>query len=88
MEGEVFVDTAEACNEVIFECADGTLSCILVVHAGRDELEVYICIGHKIFQHFRKFIVKALQFWVKSSVAQFGVQDFVGCEDCLLCLCL
>jgi hypothetical protein len=61
VEREVFVNVAEASDEMIFECADGAFGCVAAVYAGRSELEVDVFITEELLQWFRAFVVETLE---------------------------
>jgi hypothetical protein len=50
VEQEVLVCAAEANNEGVLECADGTFGGIVAMDVGQDELEVYIFGAQKAFK--------------------------------------
>jgi hypothetical protein len=64
MNGEMFVDTAEARNKMILERAYGTLSSIAPMYSWGYDLEVDVIGMHKFFENFGAFIVKSLETWL------------------------
>ena len=81
MEGEVLVHTAESCNEVIFEGADGALCGITAVHARGNQLIIDIFCAEKLLKGFRALIVKTLEFGAQSSSAKAGMDSLVAMEN-------
>jgi hypothetical protein len=71
MQWEIFVDAAEACNKMVFECANSTFSSIATMNSWWNKLEVDSLIMHKILEHGGAFIVKSLELGTNSSCAQF-----------------
>jgi hypothetical protein len=61
MKGEVFVNAAEASNEMIFEGPNGAFRGIATMHARRSKLEVNILIAEELFEGKGAFIVQALE---------------------------
>jgi hypothetical protein len=62
VEREVFVNSAKASDEMIFEGPDGAFGCVAAVDAGRSELEVDVFIAKELLQcWFRAFIVETLE---------------------------
>ena len=59
---EVFVNAAEASDEVVFESADCAFSSIVTMHARWNKLKVHVFFVHECFEHGRAFIVEALEF--------------------------
>ena len=50
MHGKFGVSAAEACNEVVFEGANGTLSSIASVDVWGDQLEVDVVLREQLFE--------------------------------------
>ena len=61
VEGEILVDAAESCDEVVFESANGPFGRVPSVHVGWGQLVVNIFVFHELFQDSGCFIVKALE---------------------------
>jgi hypothetical protein len=78
VEGKVFVNAAEASDEVILESSDGAFSRVAAMSIGRHELVVDVFVFEELFEHRRAFVVEALELWAEASLAEFGVQSFVG----------
>ena len=78
MEWEVGVSAAEACNEVIFEGANGAFSRVAAMDAGRGQLEVDICFVEEVFEGLGAFIVEALEVGFESCFSKAAVHSFIG----------
>jgi hypothetical protein len=61
VEGEVFVDAAQASNEMILEGADGSFGGIATVDSGWGELKINNFFAEELLQSFRAFIIKPLE---------------------------
>ena len=57
VEREVFVDAAEARDEVVFERANGAFGGVASVDAGRDKLVVNVLCDHELFERVGAFVV-------------------------------
>ena len=69
MAGEVARDPCEDCQEVCFECANGSLRYIPSVHVGRDKLEIFSpLILHRLPVFFAALIVQDLEVHEELSV--------------------
>jgi hypothetical protein len=79
--GEVFIDATEACNEVILKGADGTFSIIAVVDSWWDQLGVNVLFVHVCFEGVRAFVVEALELRFQAGFAKACMQDLVGLEE-------
>jgi hypothetical protein len=79
--GEVFIDATEACNEVILKGADGTFGSIAAVDSWWDQLEVDVLVVHVCLEGVRAFIVEALELWFQAGFAKACMQGLVGLEE-------
>ena len=61
MQWKVFVETAEASNEVIFKGSNGSFGGVASMVTRRDKLKIHLLLLHEVFQGSRAFIVKALE---------------------------
>ena len=77
MQGKVFVDAAEAGNEVVLKGANGTFGSIAVMNAGWCKLEVNVLITKVLFEGLGAFVVQALQAWAEASGKQGIVEMLV-----------
>jgi hypothetical protein len=73
MKREVFVDTAEAGDEVVLEGADGTLGGVAAVDARRGKLEVDVLGTEELLEGLGAFVVKALEEGLEAGGTEAGV---------------
>jgi hypothetical protein len=69
VEGKVFVNTAEASDEVVLEGADSAFGGVAAMGAGRYQLVVDLLVDEEGLECGGAFIVKACKFWVQSGAA-------------------
>ena len=81
MEGKVFVDAAEASNEVVFVGTYCAFGGIATVNTGWYQLEVDILLVQEGLEGVRALIVKALEQRAEAGGSELGVQFFVGCKN-------
>jgi hypothetical protein len=70
MYGGVFVNAAEACNEMVLECAYGSLCSIAAMDPWWHKLIGDVLGVHEVFQHGGAFVVKLLKPGLKASFVQ------------------
>ena len=78
MKGEVFVDAAEAGDEMIFEGSDGSFGGVAAMDIGWHKLVGDIFVIEKLLKRRRAFVVEALELWAEAGLAELGVEGFVG----------
>jgi len=81
VERKILVNTAQPCNEVIFERANSTLGGVATMGTWRDELIVDSFSGQEIFEGLRTFIIETLELGTKACPDQAGVYSRVGGEN-------
>ena len=81
MQGEVFVDAAQAGNEVIFERADGTFGSVASMHAGGYQLEVDTFVDEKGFEGSRAFVVQSMKLGAEPRRNEARVQRLESGEN-------
>ena len=67
MHGEVGVCTAEAGNEMVFECSDGPFCCIASVDSRGNQLEFNVFFMEEVLQSCGAFIVQSVQLRLQPS---------------------
>ena len=67
---EVFVDAGYSCNEVIFECLDGTFHQVSSVKVGRDELKAFVLLCHEFLQYLGALVAEIVHFRLKSALRE------------------
>ena len=70
----MFVDAAQAGNEVIFERADGTFGSIAPMDAGRYQLEVYTFLDEESFECSGALVVQSMKLGTESRSNKSHVQ--------------
>jgi hypothetical protein len=85
VEWEVFVDAAQASNEMILEGADGAFGGIAAMDSWWGELEVNFFFAEELFQSCGTFIVETLEERTQSGGAQFGMDDLKSGKDGVAC---
>ena len=60
--GKIGVCGTEACDEVVFEGADGTFGSVATVHARGDQLVVCLFLGHEGLEQGGAFIIEGVEF--------------------------
>jgi hypothetical protein len=81
MEREVFIDAAQSCNEVIFERADSTFSCIAPMHAWGHKLIVNFIVNEELFESNGAFVVESLELGAEPGSDKPCMQYFVPGQD-------
>jgi hypothetical protein len=81
VEWEVFVDAAEAGDEMIFEGTYGAFGGIAAVYAGWGKLEVDVFLTEELFKRFSTFVVEALEAWAEAGGTKGGVEGLVAVKD-------
>jgi hypothetical protein len=69
VEGKVFVNTAQASDEVVFEHPYSAFGGVAAMGAGRDQLEIDLLVDEERLECGGAFVVKAGKFWVQSGLA-------------------
>jgi hypothetical protein len=67
MKREVVVGGAEACNEMVFECANCAFGGIAMVNVWWCYLVIDVLCLQKIFQEIGSLIVQALELWLETT---------------------
>jgi hypothetical protein len=81
MERGVFIDAAQSCNEVIFERADSTFSCIASMHAWGHKLIVNFIFDKELFESSGAFVVELLELGAEPGSNKPCMQYFVPGQD-------
>ena len=76
VQGEGFVDTAEASDEMILEGADGAFSGVATMDARRSKLEVDVFAAEEVLERFRALVVQALELGAVTGSAEAGMENF------------
>ncbi len=66
MEREIFVDAAQAGDEVIFERANCTFSGVAAVETRRHQLIVDVFVDKELFECRGALVVQTLEFWAQA----------------------
>jgi len=66
---KLFVGTAKAGNEMVFESENGTFCSIAMMDMGWDQLEIHMLSNHEILEGTRCFIIQVLKLGAESSSA-------------------
>ena len=62
MEWKTRVGGAKACDEMVFECADGAFGCIASMDAWWGELEFDVFRAEKLFENITSLVVQSVEF--------------------------
>ncbi len=82
------VDAGQDGNEVIFECADGTFSAVLLMHVRRDKLKFcFPSKGDDLLVGCTRLVVKDLKIYQKTSGRQPRHDGVVGSKAMAIALC-
>ena len=81
MEGKGLVSAAEASDEMVLECPDGSFSRVAAMHAGWGQLEVNGLFMEEVFEYLGAFIIKAEQFGTEAMGCEEGMGSLMGCKD-------
>jgi hypothetical protein len=81
VKGKVFVDTAQASDEMILERLNFPFSSVASMHVRRDHLKVHVFVVKELFQEGGAFIVEALELGAKASLTELGMEGLVGSEN-------
>jgi hypothetical protein len=81
VQGKFFVNATEAGNEVVFERSDGAFSGIAMVGSRGYKMGINFFGFHEVLEGVKTFVVKLLELWFQSRLAQFGMGGLVGTKD-------
>ena len=74
---------AESCNEVIFECADCSFSCIATMDAWGHNLAINFFSLHEFFENCRAFVVESVKLGFEASSAEDIAAGLEGFKNLL-----
>lgn len=82
MECEVFVDAAQAGDEMLLERMNGAFRSVTTVNFWRHELIIDRFVDHELLEELGTFIVQLLQLvWAQTSGHKSSVDDLISCQD-------
>jgi len=81
VEGKMFVDTAKAGDEMVFERPDGAFGGIATMDARRGKLKVDVLVAEELFERLGALVVQALEAWVESGVKEGSMEARVPRQD-------
>ena len=77
----MFVDTAKAGNEMVFERPDGAFGGIAMMDTGRGKLKVDVLVAEELFERLGALVVQALELGTMAGGAEAGVENFESRQD-------
>ena len=82
MHGELVVCAAQACNEVVLPCVNGSFCCIAAMQMWWYKLVGHLVLLVKLFHCSGCFIVQPMGLWLEPSDGEVLKQFLVGLEEC------
>lgn len=81
MEWEVAISGAEHSDEMVFEGANGTFSCVAAMVIRWSELKIDVVLGKVVFEKFGALVVQTLELRCQSGGLELVANLFEGRDD-------